>query len=671
MSPRLRILYAEDNALDADLTCVHFSEHAPDFDIQVVESGRACLDRISQTEFDLVLLDHHLPDMEGLDVLRTLVRTGVQVPVVLVTGTGDEELVVKALHLGARSYVPKADNYLETLPDLLRGVVEDHRHKQSQGLLASAPRRVLYVEHHAMDIELTLRHFAETAPHFELDAIRTCSEALERLGRLPAYDALLIDLRMLDQSGLDFVREAQRRRLTLPPFIMISGKGDEAAAIASLRLGAADYVAKRDGYLDDLANHIDRAIAHDRLARLNAQLQAELTERKRAEKERERLEGQLRVAQRLEAIGQLAGGVAHDFNNLLSVILSYTDFAIAALRHDDPLQDDLSSVKQAAVRAANLTRQLLAFGRKQLMEPVVIVLNDVVGGMQSMLRRLIGEDIELRFVLAADLGNIKADPGQLEQVLMNLVVNARDAMLAGGTMTVETANVELDEQFAQNHIGVTPGSYVRLSVTDTGSGMDEETKARLFDPFFTTKDPGRGTGLGLSTVYGIVKQSGGHILVDSEPAKGTRFEIYLPREFSVAKVSSRARADAAHSVGTETILVVEDEEELRRLANRILGRAGYTVLTAADGEEALQICKTHRGAIELLLTDVVMPKMGGRELATRIVVERPAIKVLYTSGYTDDAIAHQGVLDPGVRFVAKPVTPAELTRKVREVLDEE
>ena len=283
MNSSLRVLYAEDNAQDADLTRAYFSEHAPDFEIEIVETGQACLDRLSGTGCDLLLLDHRLPDMEGLDVLRTLVHTGVPVPVVMVTGSGDEELVVKALHLGAANYVPKLGNYLETLPDLLRLVIEEHRLKRSQGLLAAGPRRILYVEHHAMDIDLTLRHFAEVAPQFELDVVRTCADALARLARPPAYDAVLIDLRMPDQSGLDFVREAKRRGLPLPPFIMISGKGDEAAAIASLTLGAADYVAKRDGYLDQLPYTIDRAIVHDRLNRLNAQLQAELVERKRAQ----------------------------------------------------------------------------------------------------------------------------------------------------------------------------------------------------------------------------------------------------------------------------------------------------------------------------------------------------------------------------------------------------
>jgi PAS domain S-box-containing protein len=927
MSPTLRILYAEDNALDADLTRAHFSEHAPDFEIEIVDTGQRCLDRLSETQRDLLLLGHRLPDMEGVDVLRTLVRTGVPVPVVLVTGSGDEDLVVKALRLGAANYVPKLGNYLETLPDLLRGVIEEHRRKQSRGLLAAAPRRILYVEHRAMDIELTLRHFAEVAPQFEIAIIHTCTDALTRLGQPPAYDAALIDLRMPDLDGLDFVREAKRRRLPLPPFIMISGQGDEAAAIASLKLGAADYVAKRDGYLDHLTYTIERAIAHAGLDRLNEQLQAELVERKRAEEalsfknvvlstqqetsmdgilvvnnhgmilsysqrfadmwgipldimesksderaqqsvmdklanpeefisrvkylyatpdersedeialrdgrtfdrysapmlgedgrhfgrvwyfrditarkqaekalleseerfrilfeqaadsillldivpegapvirdansaafrllgygreeligqplscievapdvlrvvderrrnilagmgtvfevrhrckdgtirefecsvaeiqigsrtigisverditarkqaeaEREKLEEQLRASQKMEAIGGLAGGVAHDFNNLLSVILSFAGFALEAVPEGDPVRNDLLEVKKAGERAAALTRQLVAFSRKQVLQPVPLSLNQIATGVEKMLRRVLGEDIDLVQVLAPDLGLTLADPGQIEQVLMNLVVNARDAMPAGGKLTIETSNVEIDEEYAARHVAVDPGSYVQLTVTDTGSGMDEQTRLRIFEPFFTTKEKGKGTGLGLSTVYGIVKQSGGDVWVYSEPGQGTTFKIYLPRELAATVPATRSPPTVSkRPTGAETILVVEDEEALRNVARRTLETAGYTVLTAADGNEAVLTIAEHAGDIHLVVTDVVMPRMSGRVLAEELAKTRPTLRVLYMSGYTDDAIVRHGVLDAGTHFLGKPFTAADLARAVREVLDE-
>jgi two-component system, cell cycle sensor histidine kinase and response regulator CckA len=397
----------------------------------------------------------------------------------------------------------------------------------------------------------------------------------------------------------------------------------------------------------------------------------DISERKRAEAEQKSLEDQLRLSHRLEAIGSLAGGVAHDFNNLLSVILCCTEFAMAGVQEDDRVREELLQVKKAGDRAVDLTRQLLAFSRKQVLQPAVLNLNEIAAGVEKMLRRILGEDIDYRQVLAPDLGMTRADPGQIEQVLMNLVVNARDAMPDGGKLTVETSNQDLDEEYAARHVATTPGPYIRLAVTDTGCGMDADTRARIFEPFFTTKGQGKGTGLGLSTVYGIVKQSGGNIWVYSEPGHGTTFKIYLPRDFSAITTvtDSRLAAVPALSTGNETILVVEDEEAVREIARRILREAGYTVLTAASPDDALLTCQAYAGRIHLLLTDVVMPQMSGRVLAERLVLERPGIKVVYMSGYTDDAIVHRGALDPGTNFVPKPFSAADLTRKVLEVLD--
>ena len=395
----------------------------------------------------------------------------------------------------------------------------------------------------------------------------------------------------------------------------------------------------------------------------------DITERKHAEQERRKLEEQLQASQKMEAIGSLAGGVAHDFNNLLSVILSYTEFALRSLREGDPLRDDLMEVKKAGKLAAGLTRQLLAFGRKQLLQPVPLNLNQIVEGVEKMLRRILGEDIELVQILAPDLGLVRADPGQIEQVLMNLVVNARDAMSEGGKLTVETSNREIDEAYASHHVGVKPGHYVRLTVTDTGAGMDKQTKAQLFEPFFTTKEKGKGTGLGLSTVYGIVKQSGGNIWVYSELGLGTTFKIHLPRELSVKTTSTRLRAVPKPAEGTETVLVVEDEESIRKVATRCLEVKGYKVLSAPAGDDALQIAAQHSGTIHLLLTDAVMPRMSGRALAQELVKMRPTVKVLYMSGYADNVFVHNGTIDEGTHFIGKPFTPTELTSKVREVLD--
>ncbi len=383
------------------------------------------------------------------------------------------------------------------------------------------------------------------------------------------------------------------------------------------------------------------------------------------------VEAQLLQAQRMDAIGGLAGGVAHDFNNLLSVILSCTSFALDAVPEDGTLRADLLDVKEAGERGAALTRQLLAFSRKQVLLFAALNLNEIVVGVERMLRRILGEDLALELVLAPGLWLTQADVGQMEQVLMNLLVNARDAMRHGGTLTVETSNVEIDKEYAAKNVDAAPGSYVMLVVNDTGCGMDRGTMARIFEPFFSTKERGRGTGLGLSTVYGIVKQSGGSIRVESEPGVGSTFKIYLPRELSeVQAISLGVDAAPAETRGVETILVAEDEDALRKIVRRTLEGAGYTVLTAADGQAAILAAAQHAGDIHLLVTDVVMPRMSGRKLAQELAKALPSLKVLYMSGYIDDTIDLHGVVHAGMHFLAKPFAAADLTRKVRAVLDD-
>ncbi len=398
----------------------------------------------------------------------------------------------------------------------------------------------------------------------------------------------------------------------------------------------------------------------------------DVTERKRVEEALRSSEERVRQLQKLEAIGRLAGGVAHDFNNLLTVIRGRSELLLRRLRPEDPLFRDISLISAVGKRAEALTRQLLAFGRKQILEPRVLDLNSLVEGMAAMLRRLIGEDISLTFVPEPDPAPVRVDPGQIEQVIVNLAVNARDAMPEGGRLTIEVDNVELDESYARSHVGVTPGPYVMLAVSDTGTGIAPDLLAHVFEPFFTTKGPGKGTGLGLATVYGIVKQSDGNIWIYSEPGHGTMFKIYLPRvpdAVDTLEPSEPVGRSVDPPRGTETILLVEDEDGVRDLARELLESCGYTVLEAGLPTEAILLAEQHAGLIHLLVTDVVMPRMSGSRLAATLALVRPEMKVLYISGYTDNAIVHHGVLEPGTPFVQKPFTPATLARKVREILD--
>jgi two-component system cell cycle sensor histidine kinase/response regulator CckA len=397
----------------------------------------------------------------------------------------------------------------------------------------------------------------------------------------------------------------------------------------------------------------------------------DITERKRTEEEMNTLQEQFHQSQKMEAIGRLAGGIAHDFNNLLTIIKGYSQLSLQELKEENPLKGNLEEINRASEKASDLTRQLLSFSRSQMMERKVVDLNTLLKNLDKMLRRIVGEDVELITFLADDLGRIKVDPGQIEQVIMNLVVNAKDAMPSGGKLAIETANVELDETYARSHIGVKPGRYVMLLVSDTGMGMAPGVKKNIFEPFFTTKEKDKGTGLGLSTVYGIVKQSGGDIWVYSEPDYGTTFKIYLPRVDEPQDIDEVKEKGIEEGLphGDETILVVEDDEEVRKITGRILRMQGYRVLEASNGGDVFSVCDQHDGPIHLMVTDVVMPKMHGPELAKRVSSLYPEMKVIYMSGYVEKVISHHGILEKGMEYIQKPFTVNELARKVREVLD--
>jgi len=463
------------------------------------------------------------------------------------------------------------------------------------------------------------------------------------------------DLRVIPAHRETIARYGYRALMAIPVKI-----GERVIGILSIRT-------RREGGFS--AEDLMRATAFASQAAVALENSRLYQETQRAYDELSQTQEQLTQARKMEAVGRLAGGVAHDFNNLLMVIMGRTELLLRELPAEDPKRPGAELIRTTTSRAADLTRQLLAFGRKQVLQPRVVNLNGVVGNMGELLRRLIGEDITLTTLLDPGLGCVKVDPGQIEQVIMNLAINARDAMPRGGRRTIETANLELDASYTQQHLETRRGPHIMLALTDTGFGMDVQTQARIFEPFFTTKGVGKGTGLGLATVHGIVKQSGGSVWVYSEPGQGTTFKVYLPRVDEPADSGPADLLPATPLQGMETILLVEDEDAVRELVRDALRARGYTVLEARHGNEALQICERHAGRIDLMVTDVVMPEMSGRELADRLAVVKPRMKVLYMSGYTDNAVVHHGVLDPGTIFLQKPFGPGVLLRKVREVLD--
>jgi len=632
----IRILLAEDNPDDASLIQRELRKSGVDVTIRRVDSAAAFRTALDEVDPDIVLTDHSMPQFTARDALRIAREARPQTPVIVVTGSLDEETAADYIKEGASDYVLKT--HLARLPAALVGALERRR-----ALVATE------AAHKAL-----LGSEAKFAKAFNANPSGMAITTL---------DGQVVDVNEAFLRALGYTREEALGRTTVELGLWPSAGERTRAIKAAQTLGRVQPI-EIEGRTKEKAK---RTLLYSaELVELDGAphvlvLTTDITERRQ-------LEEQLRQAVKMEAVGRLAGGIAHDFNNLLTAIIGSADLLLEDLDPASPARGDVAEIRRAGERAAQLTRQLLAFSRKQPLTPRVIDVNALVADMDRLLRRLIGEDIELRTVLTPDLGAVQADAGQLEQVIMNLAVNARDAMPRGGKLTIETANAELDEAYAREHVAVRAGPAVLIAVSDTGTGMDSETLGHIFEPFFTTKEVGKGTGLGLATVYGIVKQSGGHVWVYSEPGRGTAFKIYLPRVTEAVEGVGAAAAPATVQ-GTETLLVVENEAPVRELTRRMLEAKGYTVLTAATPADALAMVERHAGPIHLAVTDVILPGMDGPELARRLEQAQPGLRVLFVSGYANEAIVHQGVLDPGVAYLPKPFTAEALVRKVREVLD--
>jgi two-component system cell cycle sensor histidine kinase/response regulator CckA len=760
-TPTARILFVEDVPADAELVTQALRRSGVAATLLRVDTETALIRAIAEFAPDVIFTDHSLPQLHAGDALRIAEQHAPTTPVIIVTGSLNEETAADYIKAGAADYVLKS-NLSRLAPAVLRALdlrrAREEQARAQEELQHSEVRYRALIEQAADAILIT-----NATGHF-IDANRKAYEltgytrdellqlgivdtyapdervaATQRLAALAAGQDVFAERRMWRKDGTAIMVEVSVTRLQdgrMQGIVRdITGRKRAEAALRESEVryhalfeGVNDIVFALgpDGTVTSLNAAFERVtgwpaaewlgkpfeqLVHpddlrllfefvDSAVRGETQPVSQLRVRTRKGDyrmgefaatpqfregrlvgvlgiarditDRLSLEQQLRQAQKMEAVGRLAAGVAHDFNNILTAITGYAQLLLEDLGPKDPHRADVDEIRKAADRAAGLTRQLLAFSRQQVLQPTVLDLNTLLSETESMLGRLLGEDILLATRLAPGLGAVKTDRGQLEQVIMNLAVNARDAMPQGGQLTIETANVEMDDIYAREHFPALPGSYVMVAVSDTGTGMSQDTQAHMFEPFFTTKGKGKGTGLGLATVYGIVKQSAGFIWVYTEPGQGTTFKIYLPRVGQVPEPRvSRPSSGAANMDGTETVLLAEDEAAVRAVARQSLERHGYTVLEAPSGEAALDLAQRYSGRIHLLLTDVVMPGMGGRALALRLAALRPELRTIYMSGYTDEAITRHGVLDPGVAYVQKPFSPDALVRKVREVLDEE
>ena len=634
MSVPVRILFVEDSRDDVDLVLHELRRSGFTPDHWVVETAEAMRQALAEGRWDLIIADHSMPHFDAPGALAVLRQSGQDLPLIVVSGHIGEEQAVACMRAGASDYLTK-DNLARLVPAVERELREAAQRREARAALDTSEERYRLLVQNSADM-ITL-----------LDGqgvITFASPSITRvLGFLPA--------KVLGRKLRDFVHEDDAK-------ILVAAL-DEVLAHGFTPLITGLRFRHRDGTWRVVEGSATRIVESEGTVGI-VTTGRDITERVQ-------LEAQLQQAQKMEAVGRLAGGMAHDFNNLLTVILGYSNLLLEQLVEDRLLYQEVAEIKRAADRGAILAQQLLTFGRKQVLSLRPVDLNRIIEARDDLLRQVIGERVELKLQLAVDLAPTRVDPAQVEQVVMNLAANARDAMQQGGLLSIETANVELDSAAARR-CTVQPGPYVMLAVTDTGAGMDPATQARLFEPFFTTKEPGRGLGLGLSSVYAIARQCGGGVLVSSRPGRGSSFRLYLPRaEGEVGTRQAKLAPDQAR--GNETILVVEDEPLVKNLVSEVMRKSGYQVMEFTNGREVLARVKRHDGLIHLLVTDVVMPGMGGIELARHLAQGRPEMRVLFISGYTDDLVGRQGLLQSGRAFLQKPFTPDTLLHRVRALLD--
>lgn len=643
----LRLLFVEDVAADAELAERALRKEGVTFCGARVETEVDFLKALGEFRPHAVISDYAMPRFDGMRALALTREHDASLPFIVLTGSMNEETAVECMKAGAADYVLKEN--VTRLPFALLAALE-HREislkkAEAEAALKAAQDRYRSITHSAPDAIITggsdgnIRDWNQGAERmFGYSAAEVCGRSIAPLMPERYRDRHAEGMERVNAGGVPHLMG------TVVEFVGLRRDGSEFP----LELSIAGW--------DSPDGRFCSAIVRD------------ISERRRAELELREAEAQLRQSQKMEAVGRLAGGVAHDFNNLLSVILGYGELLLNDIPADDPHRDDLEQMHKAAIRAKTLTRQLLAFGRRQTLDIKVVDINSVIRDVERLLRRTIGEDVALNLALSDREAHVRIDAGQIEQVLVNLAVNAREAMPNGGRLSVETAAVELDETYTAAKPGMVPGAHVMIAVNDSGVGMDKDTLEHIFEPFFTTRPPGEGSGLGLSTVYGIVKQHGGSIWAYSEPQRGSTFKIYLPVSADAPSVQQRPDTDTHAGSGSATVLVAEDEPAVRRLACRILANQGYDVLESTDASHAVALAQAHAGPIDLVLTDVMMPLMKGTEVYRRVRAVHPEAKVLYVSGYTERVIAERGSLAEGENFLEKPFTIDGLVSKIEEIL---